>query len=145
MCRRCFIPGSVGKTSQELLSFGLLTCANTPRNENQRVPFDPRGRLAPILNAVSRWHHRHTCSKRQTVSSRDSFKTAWESLSWSPMGHDTKRVKPGARVGRQKMRQIGVHGHDLRHEGVCRCWQTVRFDARPENPGCNELIPAIAS
>jgi site-specific recombinase XerD len=34
-------------------------------------------------------------------------------------GHDTKRVKPGARVDRE-MRQIDLHWHDLRHEGACR-------------------------
>jgi integrase len=35
-------------------------------------------------------------------------------------GHDTKRVKPGARVDRTKLRQIDLHWHDLRHEGACR-------------------------
>jgi site-specific recombinase XerD len=29
-------------------------------------------------------------------------------------------VKPGARVDREKLRQIDLHWHDLRHEGACR-------------------------
>src|SRR5881396_3865220 len=31
-----------------------------------------------------------------------------------------KRAKPGARVEREKLRQIDLHWHDLRHEGACR-------------------------
>ena len=30
------------------------------------------------------------------------------------------RAKPGARVDREKLRQIDLHWHDLRHEGACR-------------------------
>jgi len=49
-----------------------------------------------------------------------SFKTAWESLLLIADGHDTKRAKPGAHVGRAKLQQIDLHWHDLRHEGACR-------------------------
>ena len=31
-----------------------------------------------------------------------------------------KRVRPGARVDRDKLRQIDLHSHDLRHDGACR-------------------------
>ena len=51
---------------------------------------------------------------------QDSFKTAWESLLLVANGHETKRAKPGARVDREKLRQIDLHWHDLRHEGACR-------------------------
>ena len=51
---------------------------------------------------------------------QDSFKTAWESLLLVAYGHETKRAKPGARVEREKLRQIDLHWHDLRHEGACR-------------------------
>ena len=33
---------------------------------------------------------------------QDSFKTAWESLLLVAYGHETKRVRPGARVDRDK-------------------------------------------
>ena len=46
--------------------------------------------------------------------------TAWESLLLVAYGHETKRVRPGARVDRDKLRQIDLHWHDLRHEGACR-------------------------
>ena len=51
---------------------------------------------------------------------QDSFKTAWESLLLLAHGHDTTRAKPGARVDREKLGQIDLHWHDLRHEGACR-------------------------
>jgi len=51
---------------------------------------------------------------------QDSFKTAWESLLLVAYGHETKRVRPGARVDRDKLRQIDLRWHDLRHEGACR-------------------------
>jgi hypothetical protein len=35
-------------------------------------------------------------------------------------GHDTTRAKTGARVDREKLRQIDLHWHDLRHEGAGR-------------------------
>src|SRR5436190_24341242 len=35
-------------------------------------------------------------------------------------GHYKKRAKHGARVDREKLRQIDLHWHDLRHEGACR-------------------------
>ena len=57
---------------------------------------------------------------RVNESVRSSFKTAWESLLLVANAHDTKRAKPGARVDREKLRQIDLHWHDLRHEGACR-------------------------
>ena len=50
----------------------------------------------------------------------NSFKTAWESLVLIANGHDTRRATPGARVEREKLRQIDLHWHDLRHEGAGR-------------------------
>jgi integrase len=35
-------------------------------------------------------------------------------------GHETKRPKHGARVNRDKLREIDLHRHDLRYEGACR-------------------------
>ena len=88
--------------------------------ENRRIPFDPQGRLAPVLK------RRAALGPNAFVFGSDagefvaSFKTAWESLLLLANGHDTKRAKPGARVDREKLRQIDLHWHDLRHEGACR-------------------------
>ncbi len=88
--------------------------------ENRRIPFDPQGRLTPILK------RRTTLGPSAFVFGSPagefvaSFKTAWESLLLLANGHDTKRTKPGARVDRVRLRQIDLHWHDLRHEGACR-------------------------
>src|SRR5438105_2977557 len=88
--------------------------------ENRRIPFDPQGRLAPILK------RRASLGPSAFVFGTDAgeyladFKTAWESLKLLANGHDTTRAKPGARVDRAKLHQIDLHWHDLRHEGACR-------------------------
>lgn len=53
---------------------------------------------------------------------QQSFKTAWEALLLRANGYETKRVKPGLWVDRdrERLRQIDLHWHDLRHEGACR-------------------------
>ena len=88
--------------------------------ENRRIPFDPQGRLAPILKRRSALGPNAFVFGSPAGELVSSFKTAWESLLLLANGHDTKRAKPGARVDREKLRQIDLHWHDLRHEGACR-------------------------
>jgi integrase len=88
--------------------------------ENRRIPFDPQGRLAPILKRRSTLGPSAFVFGSPEGEYVDSFKTAWESLLLIANGDDTKRAKPGARVDREKLRQIDLHWHDLRHEGACR-------------------------
>lgn len=88
--------------------------------ENRRIPFDPHGRLAPILKRRMTLGPSGFVFGSPSADYVDSFKTAWESLLLVANGHDTKRAKPGARVDREKLRQIDLHWHDLRHEGACR-------------------------
>jgi integrase len=88
--------------------------------ENRRIPFDPQGRLAPILRRRSTLGPNAFVFGSSAGEFVSSFKTAWESLLLLANGHDTKRAKPGARVDRAKLRQIDLHWHDLRHEGACR-------------------------
>jgi integrase len=88
--------------------------------ENRRIPFDPQGRLAPLLKRRAALGPNAFVFGSSAGEFVDSFKTAWESLLLLANGHDTKRAKPGARVDRAKLRQIDLHWHDLRHEGACR-------------------------
>ena len=88
--------------------------------ENRRIPFDPEGRLAPILKRRKSLGPSAFVFGSPAGEYVDSFKTAWESLLLVANGHDTKRAKHGARVDREKLRQIDLHWHDLRHEGACR-------------------------
>jgi integrase len=94
--------------------------ANTKDAENRRIPFDPHGRLTPILKRRATLGRYAFVFGSPEGEFQDSFKTAWESLLLVAYGHDTKRSRPGARVDREKLRQIDLHWHDLRHEGACR-------------------------
>jgi integrase len=88
--------------------------------ENRRIPFDPQGRLAPILRRRSALGPNAFVFGSPAGELVSSFKTAWESLLLVANGHDTRRAKPGARVDRANLKQIDLHWHDLRHEGACR-------------------------
>lgn len=98
----------------------IVPGAHAKDSENRRVPFDPQGRLAPILKRRASLGPAAYVFGSPDGEFQDSFKTAWESLLLVAYGHEAKRVKPGARVDREKMRQIDLHWHDLRHEGACR-------------------------
>jgi integrase len=89
-------------------------------SENRRIPFDPEGRLAPILKRRAALGPTAYVFGSPAGEFLTSFKTAWESLLLVANGHETRRAKPGARVDRALLRQIDLHWHDLRHEGACR-------------------------
>jgi integrase/recombinase XerD len=92
----------------------------TKDKENRRIPFDPDGRLSAILWRRGNLGPNAYVFGTENGESVASFKTAWESLLLIANGHDTKRPKYGARVDREKLRQIDLHWHDIRHEGACR-------------------------
>jgi integrase len=94
--------------------------SNAKDAENRRIPFDPHGRLAPILKRRSALGPNAFVFGSSSGEFLAGFKTAWESLLLLANGHDTKRAKPGARVDRAKLHQIDLHWHDMRHEGACR-------------------------
>ena len=98
----------------------VIPGANAKDAENRRIPFDPQGRLAPILKRRATLGPYAFVFGSPDGEFQDSFKTAWESLLLVANGHDTKRAKPGVRVDRDKLQQIDLHWHDLRHEGACR-------------------------
>ena len=78
------------------------------------------GRLAPILKRRGKLGPSAFVFGSPEGDYQDSFKTAWESLLLRANGHETTRAKKGGRVDREKLRQIDLHWHDLRHEGACR-------------------------
>ena len=98
----------------------VIPAANTKDAENRRIPFDPKGRLAPILKRRATLGLDAFVFGSPEGEFQDSFKTAWESLVLVANGHDTKRAKPGSRVDRAKLAQVDLHWHDLRHEGASR-------------------------
>lgn len=98
----------------------LIRGVNAKDSENRRIPFDPKGRLAPILKRRAELGPSSFVFGSTEGEFQDSFKTAWESLQLVAHGHPTKRAKPGVRVDRERLKEIDLHWHDLRHEGACR-------------------------
>jgi integrase len=98
----------------------VIPAANAKDAENRRIPFDPQGRLAPILKRRATLGPLAFVFGSPEGDFQDSFKTAWESLILVANGRDTKRVKPGSRVDRAMLKQVDLHWHDLRHEGASR-------------------------
>jgi integrase len=90
--------------------------------ENRRIPFDPQGRLAPILKRRAKLGPNAYLFGGESGAFQASFKTAWEALLLVANRHETKRAKPGLWVERDRarLREIDLHWHDLRHEGACR-------------------------
>ncbi|MBI1876262.1 MAG: site-specific integrase [Acidobacteria bacterium] len=96
--------------------------AHAKAAENRRIPFDPQGRLAPILKRRAKLGPNTYVFGTESGEFQKSFKTAWEALLLVANGYETKRLKPGLWVqrDRERLRQIDLHWHDLRHEGACR-------------------------
>lgn len=79
--------------------------------ENRRIPFDPQGRMAPVLKRRASLGPNAYVFGSPAGAFVANFKTAWESLLLIANGYETKRAKPGARVDRAKLRQIDLHWH----------------------------------
>ena len=77
-------------------------------------------RLASILKRRKELGPQAYVFGSSTASSWPASRRPGSHCSWCANGHQTKRTKPGARVDREKLRDIDLHWHDLRHEGACR-------------------------
>ena len=99
-------------------------------SENRRAPFDPHGRLAPVLRRRAKLGASAFVFGSAEGEYQDSFKTAWESLLLRANGYDPTRARKGDRVDREKLRQVDLHWHDLRHEGACRLLPMASTSAR---------------
>lgn len=84
--------------------------ANAKDAENRRIPFDPQGRLAPILKRRTALGPNAFVFGSPPGQFQASFKTAWESLLLVANGFETKRLKPGLWVERDRtrLRQIDL-------------------------------------
>ena len=94
--------------------------SNAKDAENRRIRSTRTEGWHRSSSAARRWVRTPSSFGSSSGEFVKSFKTAWESLLLFANGHDTKRAKPGARVDRDKLRQIDLHWHDTRHEGACR-------------------------
>src|SRR5262245_19026681 len=81
---------------------------NAKDGENQRIPFDPNGRLAPVLKRRASLGPHAFVFGTAAGEFQERFKTACESLLLVANGYETKRLKPGlwTERDRARLRQI---------------------------------------
>jgi integrase len=97
--------------------------------ESRRIPFEPKGRLAQLLK-----RRRFLGSKAYVFGGaggeyQGTIRTAWESLVLLANGIEATRTRAHGRVNREKLADIDLHWHDLRHEAACR-WLAKGLDLR---------------
>jgi integrase len=93
----------------------------------RRVPFDPEGRLAAILERrgkLSPLAHVFGMPGGERVDA-DGFRSGWETLRLLANGHDAKKGPHGTLTPKQTaaLKALDLHWHDLRHESACRLWR----------------------
>ena len=92
--------------------------ATAKDKENRRIPFNPKGRLAAILER--RKTLSPDCYVFGTASGeyQSELQTAWERL--LAHGIEPRPTRKGAEWNREQLQRIDLRWHDLRHEGACR-------------------------
>ncbi|HEU4936803.1 MAG TPA: hypothetical protein VFT39_10145 [Vicinamibacterales bacterium] len=92
--------------------FGVTIKARDETKRDRRIHRDEEQRLLAACVTMNSPEH-----------------TAWESLLLIAYGHETKRVRPGARVDRDKLQRIDLHWHDLRTRVPAGCWPMASTSA----------------
>jgi integrase len=97
--------------------------------ESRRIPFEPKGRLALILKRRRFLGPKGYVFGAAGGEFQSTIRTAWESLVLLANGIEPKRTRARGRVNREKLAEIDLHWHDLRHEAACR-WLAKGLDLR---------------
>jgi integrase len=94
--------------------------ATAKDKENRRIPFNPNGRLAAILERRAGLGANAYVFGSINGEYQPTIQTAWETLKLLANGITPKAGKEGAEWNAEQLRQIDLRWHDLRHEGACR-------------------------
>jgi hypothetical protein len=94
--------------------------ATAKDKENRKIPFDPDGRLAPILKRRAALGPDAYVFGAEDGSFQPNIQTAWETLRLLAHGHEPRRGPEGIAWNQARLRDIDLRWHDLRHEGACR-------------------------
>lgn len=88
--------------------------------ENRRVPFNPKGRVAAILERRRTLGPDAFLFGSAIGAYQPNIQTAWETLRLLANGIEPKPGREGAPWNREQLERIVLRWHDLRHEGACR-------------------------
>lgn len=94
--------------------------ATAKDREDRRIPFNPKGRLAAILQRRSALGRDAYVFGSANGTYQPNIQTAWETLRLLAHGIDPRPGKEGVEWNRQQLQRIDLRWHDLRHEGACR-------------------------
>jgi hypothetical protein len=97
-----------------------IPAATAKDKENRRIPFNPHGRLAPILERRARLGPDGYVFGPPTGAYQPELQTGWGTLRLLANGIEPKPTRTGAVWNREQLQQIDLRWHDLRHEGACR-------------------------
>ena len=94
--------------------------ATAKDKENRRIPFNPNGRLAAILERRATLGPEAYLFGTETGACQPNIQTAWETLRLLAHGVEPKTGRGAAEWNREQLLRIDLRWHDLRHEGACR-------------------------
>jgi integrase len=96
--------------------------ATAKDKENRRIPFNPNGRLAAILERRAVLGPNAYVFGSIQGEYQPTIQTAWETLKLLANGITPKlgKGKEDAAWNAEQVREIDLRWHDLRHEGACR-------------------------
>ena len=106
-----------------------IPAAHAKDAEARRIPFEPKGRLAKALKRRRFLGPKAYVFGGATGEYQGTIRTAWESLALLANGVEPTRTRAHGRVNREKLADIDLHWHDLRHEAACR-WLVKGLDLR---------------
>ena len=106
-----------------------IPAAHAKDAESRRIPFEPNGRLAQILKRRRFLGPKAYVFGGPSGEYQGTIRTAWESLVLLANGIEPTRTRAHGRVNREKLAEIDLHWHDLRHEAACR-WLAKSLDLR---------------
>jgi integrase len=94
--------------------------ATAKDKENRRIPFNPQGRLAAILNRRAKLGPDAYVFGSENGEYQPELQTAWETLRLLAHAIEPRPTRTGAAWNREQLQDIDLRWHDLRHEGACR-------------------------
>jgi integrase len=103
--------------------------ATTKDKENRRTPFNPKGRVAAILERRTALGPDAFVFGSATGAYQPNIQTAWETLRLLANGIDPKPGREGAQWNREQLERIDLRWHDLRHHAESRIMRTAACSA----------------
>jgi integrase len=94
--------------------------ATAKDKENRRIPFNPKGRLAAILERRAHLGPEAYVFGSANGAYQPNIQTAWATLRLLAHGQEPRSGRAGADWNREQLQRIDLRWHDLRHEGACR-------------------------